>query len=83
MSKTVQHTTFSLWSEFLTLPFVRFFVKGKRAFFSRKKSAAAKKLSAHGVEQAFRLAVKSKEKPLPRACGSRAAVAERVKVKTR
>jgi len=29
----------------------------------RKKSAAAKKLSAHGVEQAFRLAVKSKEKP--------------------
>jgi hypothetical protein len=61
-SKTVQHTTFPLWSEFLTLPFVRFFVKKKRALFSRKKSAAAKKLSAHGVEQAFRLAVRSKEK---------------------
>jgi hypothetical protein len=30
LSKIVQHTTFSLWSEFLNLPFVRLYVKQKR-----------------------------------------------------
>jgi hypothetical protein len=34
-SKTVQHTTFSLWSEFLDLPFVRPSVKRKSRFLFR------------------------------------------------
>jgi hypothetical protein len=50
------------------------FLSRKKEPFSREKSTPQrKKLSAHGVEQAFRLAVRSKEKALPSAAGPRAA----------
>jgi hypothetical protein len=39
-SKIVQCITFSLWSESLTLPFVRFYVKQKRPFLAEKVSAS-------------------------------------------
>jgi hypothetical protein len=76
LSKTVHCTTFSLWSEFLTLPFVRFKVKQKALLGLVKIS------DERGVEQAFVLAVRSKEKVLPRAAGRRAArSAKRLKEK--
>jgi hypothetical protein len=52
MSKIVQHTTFSLWSEFLTLPFVRSVVK-------EKEPPALEKIAANaGWKQAFMPATK-------------------------
>jgi len=44
-------------------------MESRKKGLSRKKATAAKKLSTHGVEQAFRLAVRSNQKTLPRAAG--------------
>jgi hypothetical protein len=61
-SKIVHGTTFSLWSESSTLPFVRLWSQEKKGLLLPKKSTAAEKMSTHGVEQAFRLAVRSNQK---------------------
>jgi hypothetical protein len=47
LSKTVQRTTFPLWSEFLILPFFSPFCQAKMA------RSPGKKMFIRGVEQAF------------------------------
>jgi hypothetical protein len=50
LSKIVQRTTFSLWSELLTLPFVRFYVKQK----TLQNAVADRKLAVQAAaEPAF------------------------------
>jgi hypothetical protein len=41
LSKTVHRTTFPLWSEFPTLPFVRFYVKQKATSLGGETAIAA------------------------------------------
>jgi hypothetical protein len=63
-SKTVRNATFPLWSESLTLPFIRLDVKHKPPLRLIKNS------DSHGVEQAFMPAVRTKEEGPPCAAGA-------------